>query len=215
MANVITNEDIKIMEEFIKKYEQIENENKRYLQICESIRKNSLFQKYNDEETEYSMEEIFKIIENNESNQINKENDINRKFLLLAQLNELKKMIDQIQDYKKVEENYKQLYKIDTVEDIDEPPTKEYKKNEPLPQKEYPLNNSITITQIYKRIKELYTYYTRGKEQTTEENYNKNLKTYINYKEEIIKYLKNIKMETNNNKNNDNYEENYKIERIK
>ena len=37
----------------------------------------------------------------------------------------------------------------------------------------------------------------------------------MNYKEEIIKYLKNIKMETNNNKKTDNYEENFKIERIK
>ncbi len=92
---------------------------------------------------------------------------------------------------------------------------KNIKKNEPLPQKEYPLNNSITITQIYKRIKELYTYYTQRKTEETEENYDKNLKTYMNYKEEIIKYLKNIKMETNNNKKTDNYEENFKIERIK
>ncbi len=210
--NIITNDDIEIMKKFIDKYEQIENDNKKYLLICESVRKNSLFQKYNDEELDdYSMDEIYKLIEINELNKINKETNINRKKLLIEQLNELKKMIDYIQDYKAAEENYKQLHKIQDTENIDELPTKEYNRNEPLPQREYILNKNTTITQIYKRIKELYRSYLNKTDIFSDEN----LKTYIFYKQDILNYINKPKMETKINIEQNNNGQNRKIERIK
>ncbi len=216
IKNIINNEDIEIMKKFIDKYEIIENENRRYILICESIRKNGLFQKYNDEDMEnYSMEEIFRIIEINEINKINKENDLNRKKLLIDQLNELKKMIDYIKDYKREDENYKQLYKIDIEDNNEELPTKEYNKNEPIQTKEYTLNKSITITQIYKRIKELYVQSIRKENIVLDERFSINLKTYQAYKEEIIKYINKIEIQKIKQDSQNNDENNRKIERIK
>lgn len=212
----INNEDIKIMKKFIDKYEKIENENRRYILICESIRKNGLFQKYNDEDIEnYSIEEIFKIIEISEINKINKENDLNRKKFLIDQLNELKKMIDYIKDYKRTEENYEQLYKLDIEENDEEKPTKEYKKNEPIQPKTYALNKNITITQIYKRIKELYIQYIGKEKIELDERFNIDLKTYEAYKEEIIKYINKIEIHEDKQDSRRNDENSTKIEKIR
>lgn len=213
---MITEEDLKIIKEFIDTYEQVEKENKQYISICESIRKNGLFQKYNNEDPEnYSMEEIFKIIELNELKRIDKEKDINRKKLLIDQLNELKKMIEYAKDYKEIGENYKQIFKFEDIkENEEEPPTKEYNKNEPLPQREYILNKNMTITQIYKRIKELYTYCTNKNDVKLDEIFDDKIKTYFIYKEDILKYINKIKMETQNI-NKYNYEQTIRIERTK
>ena len=92
---MITEEDLKIIKEFIDNYEKIVNKYSEYKTINESIRKNIIFQKYNDEakskEISYKRTQLL--------DEIQKQTDEYRKIFLLEQMKTLEDDISKLEKY--------------------------------------------------------------------------------------------------------------------
>ena len=188
---MITEEDLKVIKEFIDNYQTIVNKYSEYKKINESIRKNIIFQTYNDtkeniEETNYKRTKLI--------NEIQNQKDEYRQKFLLNQMNTLEEDISIIEKYKQIniEEKYMEMYSgnlsiyIDKKEDDEiEPPTKIYTPKTELLEKDYYYNEKTTITQIYTRIKSIYNYYRNS---IPDSKLEKNIKFFEKFKQAIYKY---------------------------
>ena len=190
---MITEEDLKIIKEFIDNYEMIVNKYSEYKTINESIRKNIIFQKYNDEakskEISYKRTQLLDEIQN--------QTDEYRKIFLLEQM--------------KIEEKYIEIYSGNLAEYFETKPyepkeklknynhieqkTVIYEPKDSLPEKEYYYNEETTITQVYSRIKFIYDYYkeTDKPKWYFDSELEKNIKFFEKFKYPIIQYNKDNK----------------------
>lgn len=206
---MITEEDLKIIKEFIDNYEKIVNKYSEYKTINESIRKNIIFQKYNDEATSkeisYKRTQLLDEIQN--------QTDEYRKIFLLEQMKTLEDDISKLEKYKqmKIEEKYIEIYSGNLAEYFETKPyepkeklknynhieqkTVIYEPKDSLPEKEYYYNEETTITQVYSRIKFIYDYYkeTDKPKWYFDSELEKNIKFFEKFKYPIIQYNKDNK----------------------
>ena len=190
----IKEEDLKIIKKFINNYETTHNKYIEYKTIGESIKKNIIFQKYNNQdnnsETDYEREKIKEEIEN--------QHDEYRKKFLIEQMKTLEEMINKIKMFDKIniQKKYMEMYcgnlsKYFEPEEIIEQPIKIYKPKEELEEKEYYYNKQTTITQIYIRIKYLYDFYTEKDKSEyflNSEFIEKNTKFFEKFRKAIVAY---------------------------
>lgn len=160
-VNNLTQEDFELIKKFINMYETIEEQYKNDYMLCESLRKNMMFQKYAKEMQNSTIEEIFNRLKKEELKKIEDE-DLYRKNLIMSQIDLLEQEVKQINNNKEIERLYNMIYigniseyfKEEEIEE--EKPTKEYKKDIDI--KEQRIEKKSTITQIYRRLKNLYDY---------------------------------------------------------
>jgi hypothetical protein len=197
----LTKEDLNLIQEFTDMYEQTEQKYNEYNTLCESVRKNIIYQNY--EQESLTMEENYKNIIEELTKNINKEQDQYRKKLLIEQRINLINQIDTIKKYKPIEETYTNMYygnieKYFEIEPVKEKATVVYNMKDELKEKEYYYNQKSTIRQIYVRLKYIYDFYTEyyinKKDVPIDfEFLNNNLKFYRIFKNAIKKYIKNNK----------------------
>ncbi len=221
----LNKEDILIIKEFITMYEEIEQKYKEYCILCDSIRKNIIYQ--NNKEENLSLEENCRQIENKLLEIKTNTNDEYRKHLLQKQIENLKSQVEQIKIYVPIEKIYSEMYygniqNYFTQEQEEEKATIKYNIKDELQEKDYYYNKRSTITQIYIRLKYLNDYYEKRsrdeKIQMDTEFLKNNLKFYNLFKSAVIKYTKEnkeiIENIINNIQNKDNIKEEH-IQRIK
>lgn len=191
---MITEEELKIIKQFIDNYETIMNKYEEYRSINDSIRKNIIFQKYNNSESNTDIINYDMI-----SQELKKQTDEYRKKFLIEQIKTIEKDINVLEQYKAIgiEEKYIELYcgnlseYFETNQTEEEPETKIYKPKEEILEKDYYYNKQTTITQIYIRIKYIHDFY-------NEENNNKfflskdfvekNIEFFKRFKKVLITY---------------------------
>ena len=104
---MITEEELKIIKQFIDNYETIMNKYEEYRSINDSIRKNIIFQKYNNSESNTDIINYDMI-----SQELKKQTDEYRKKFLIEQIKTIEKDINVLEQYKAIgiEEKYIELY---------------------------------------------------------------------------------------------------------
>ena len=193
----LAKEDLNLIKEFIDIYEQTAQKYREYNILCESVRKNIIYQNY--EQDNLTMEENCKNIIEELNKSINIEKDEYRKKLLQEQKTNLTNQINTIKKYKKIEETYTHMYygnieKYFEIEPDKEKETIVYNLKDELQEKEYYYNPKSTIRQIYIRLKYIYDFYTEyyinKKDIPVDFEFsNNNLKFYRIFKSAIKKYI--------------------------
>ena len=189
----IENKDLNIIKQFIELYEKIESKYKEYCIICDSIRKNILFQQYDKNKENIKIEEIFETLKKEQYEKIKQEQDEYRKNLIKEQIKLIEKEVNELKKYKKIENLYNMMYYgnlsnyFEAEEKTKELPTKEYKK-EITPTKDIYFNKKSTITQIYIRVKYLYEEPNKP-EKLDNEILNNIIEFYKKFKQPIKKFI--------------------------
>ena len=189
----IENKDLNIIKQFIELYEKIESKYKEYCIICDSIRKNILFQQYDKNKENIKIEEIFETLKKEQYEKIKQEHDEYRKNLIKEQIKLIEKEVNELKKYKKIENLYNMMYYgnlsnyFEEEEQAKELPTKEYKK-EIKPTKDIYFNKKSTITQIYIRVKYLYEEPNKP-EKLDNEILNNIIEFYKKFKQPIKKFI--------------------------
>jgi len=188
----IEKKDLEILKKFIELYEKIESRYKRYCIICDSIRKNILFQQYDKNQENIKIEDVFHRLKEDQYNKIKQETDEYRKNLIKEQIKLIEQEVNEIKKYKKIEDLYNMMYygnlsKYFEEEQEKELPTKEYKKEE-KPIKDIYFNKKSTITQIYIRVKYLCEG-TNKKEKLDDEILNSIIEFYKKFKKPIENFI--------------------------
>lgn len=189
----IENKDLNIIKQFIELYEKIESKYKEYCIICDSIRKNILFQQYDKNKENIKIEEIFETLKKEQYEKIKQEQDEYRKNLIKEQIKLIEKEVNELKKYKKIENLYNMMYYgnlsnyFEAEEQTKELPTKEYKK-EIKPTKDIYFNKKSTITQIYIRVKYLYEEPNKP-EKLDNEILNNIIEFYKKFKQPIKKFI--------------------------
>lgn len=221
----INKEDLEVIKNFIDIYEKVEQKYKEYCIICESIRKNIIYQNNKKENISLleNCKEINKILEQ----QIIQSKDEYRKKLVEQQRKNLNNQIEQMEKYMVIEKIYNEMYYGNLEEYFhqkheEEKATIKYNIKDELQEKDYYYNKKSTITQIYIRLKYLYNFNedVNNKEKiiTDFEFLKNNLKFYEIFKPALRKFINNNKQNIEkiieNIENQTNQEQEY-IRRIK
>ena len=193
----LTQEDLNLIKEFIDIYEETAQKYREYSTLCESVRKNIIYQNYKQDNL--TLEENCENIIEELTKSINIEKDEYRKKLLKDQKINLINQIDTVKKYKKIEETYTTMYYGNLEEYFETEPKKEketivYNPKDELQEKEYYYNPKSTIRQIYIRLKYIYDFYTEyyinKKDIPVDFEFsNNNLKFYRIFKNAIKKYI--------------------------
>jgi len=218
-------ENLQIIKDFIDIYEKVEQKYKEYCILCESIRKNIIYQKNKKENI--SLIENCKNIDTILTKQIIQSKDKYRKKLLEQQKENLNIQIEEIKKYLIIEKIYNEMYygnlsKYFQEEPEEEKETVKYNIKDELQEKDYYYNKKSTITQIYIRLKYLYNF---NKKEDNKENtitdfefLKNNLKFYQIFKPALIKFISNNKQNVEGiieNIENQSNKEQENIRRIK
>ena len=186
-------EDLNTIKNFIDLYEETIQKYKEYNGLCETVRKNIIYQTYKD--SNLTIEENCKNIVEILTKEINNTNDEYRKKLLREQQTILMNQLGEIKKYTKIEEIYTSMYYGNISEYFEEKQEEEkdtivYNIKDEIPEKEYYYNPKSTITQIYVRLKYIYDYYANKKNTLIDSDFlETNFKFYQVFKEPIQKYM--------------------------
>ncbi len=193
----LESEDLGIIKNFIDLYEETNQKYKEYNGLCESVRKNLMYQNY--KESNLTIEENCKNILEQITKDINNTKDEYRKKLLKEQKTILTNQLSEIKKYRKIEEVYTSMYYGNISEYFEEKQEEEkdtiiYNIKDEIPEKEYYYNPKSTITQIYVRLKYIYDFYIEfyinKKDMPIDFDFlETNFKFYQVFKEPIQKYM--------------------------
>lgn len=193
----LESEDLIIIKNFIDLYERTNQKYKEYNGLCESIRKNIVYQNY--KESNLTLEENCKNIIERLTKEINNTKDEYRKKLLKEQKTILINQLSEIKKYQKIEEVRTSMYYGNISEYFEETQEEEketivYNIKDEISEKEYYYNPKSTIYQIYVRLKYIYDFHTEfyinKKDMPIDFDFlETNFKFYHVFKEPIKKYM--------------------------